>query len=92
MNNWLLTDKSERMRDCISTVKVGQGNITIDIVDYNKMFKAQARHIFERLNEECTDSHYRLGEQLYTRKECGMSPIPRGKCPQCMAEFEKELK
>jgi hypothetical protein len=43
------------------------------------MCKAQARHIFERLNEDCDDKVHD-GYQL-----C------KSECPQCMAEFEKEL-
>jgi hypothetical protein len=42
----------------------------------------QARHIFERLNEPCP--HGTLTADT-SKANCG-------ECPQCMAEFEKELK
>ena len=50
--------------------------------------KAEAKHIFERLSELCTiPEHYgyldHIPQDVPLRKRC--------KCPQCMAEFGKEL-
>jgi hypothetical protein len=50
------------------------------------IFKAQASHIFERLNEDCKNPEHYLSEIILPgSRKCR-------ECTQCMAEFEKELK
>jgi hypothetical protein len=41
--------------------------------------------------EECTENHYKLGVNWYTRSECKMTPIKRRECPQCWADLSKEV-
>ena len=93
MNNWLLKDEQITKAQESGIEKFGEGlheyqmgrsyhpKPSIDFI-YDEIAKAQARHIFERLNEECTEHPKdKIAGYMYSRYEC----------PECMAELEKEL-
>lgn len=94
MNNWLLTD--EQIKEArLKAQKDYEDNSWTSIMSsrtYHEkswegclqeaILQVQARHIFERLNEECDIPDH------YTKS---LLRVKRRECPQCMAEFEKEL-
>ena len=91
MNNWLLTG-AERKKIWESYKEhwaKQDPKYVPNVSDYeyiqDYLLPAQARHILERLNEECIEpEHYKnVATPIGWRK--------RHRCFQCMAEFEKEL-
>jgi len=64
-----------------------KGALDISIAD-NAIALAQAKHIYEWLHEDCKE-HIRTTRYLGIRMEGDF--LERRYCPECMAEYRKEL-
>ena len=81
--NWLLTD--EQQLDVRAEIAGTTNPIEFARELSPAMCKAQSRHIFERLNEPC------LNPEHFLHKVDKYIGFKKGECPQCMADFKKEL-